>query len=77
LPVYISLALNYFQIKELFSDNTKIIGVFKQSSCKGVLAQKSLKTTGLDGQQSTEKGKHRTNTSIRSALRPRKDSSWQ
>jgi len=26
LPVYISLALNYFQNKILFSDNAKIIG---------------------------------------------------
>jgi len=26
LPVYISLALNYFQNKAIFSDNAKIIG---------------------------------------------------
>ena len=35
----------------LFSDNTEIIGrgpIFKQSSCRGVIVQKRLKTTALE-----------------------------
>jgi len=51
LPVYMSSALNYFQNKILFSDNAKIIGkgsIFKQSSCRGAIVQKRLKTADIE-----------------------------
>ena len=55
LPVYISLALNYFLKKTIFR---KIIGreaIFKQSACRGAILQKRLKTTELDEQKCTQK----------------------
>jgi len=45
LPVYILLALNYFQNKILFSHNAKIIrrgAIFKQSSWRGEIVQKKV-----------------------------------
>ena len=51
LPIYISLALNYFQNQILFLNNAWIIEkgeIFRQNSCRGVIAQTRLKTTGLD-----------------------------
>jgi len=47
LPVYISLALNYFQNKIPFSENYRKGAIFKKSACRGTILQKRLKTTGL------------------------------
>jgi len=42
LPVCISLALNYFQNKIIFSDNAKLLGraIFKQIFRRGAIVQK-------------------------------------
>ena len=49
LPVYISLALIYFQNKrtQYFQTTLKsqVGGIFKQNSCRRVIVQKRLKTT--------------------------------
>ena len=47
LPVCISLALNYFQNKILFSEKLSERGDF-QSACRGAILQKWFKTTGTN-----------------------------
>jgi len=47
MPVYISLALNYFQNKILFQKNYRKGAIFKKSAWRGAILQKRLKTTAL------------------------------